>query len=51
MLQGVFYDTLSIVVYIASNGRMTCMYVCMCKGWVIKTGPCTATFSDLLDDM
>jgi hypothetical protein len=25
-----------------------CMYVGMCKGWAIKTGPCTATFNDLL---
>jgi hypothetical protein len=24
------------------------LYVCMCKGWAIKTGPCTATFNDLL---
>jgi hypothetical protein len=26
------------------------MYVCVCvKGWAIKSGPCTATFNDLLN--
>jgi hypothetical protein len=29
-------------------GGHVCMYVCMCKGWAIKSGPCTATFNDLL---
>jgi hypothetical protein len=24
------------------------LYVCMCKGWAIKSCPCTATFNDLL---
>jgi hypothetical protein len=25
-----------------------CMYVCMYKGWAIKSNPCTTTFNDLL---
>jgi hypothetical protein len=24
------------------------LYVCLSKGWAIKSGPCTATFNDLL---
>jgi hypothetical protein len=29
-----------------ADQKNECMYVC--KGWAIKTGPCTVTFNDLL---
>jgi hypothetical protein len=31
-----------------SCGRSTVLYVCRYKEWTMKSGPCTATFNDLL---
>jgi hypothetical protein len=29
------------------TSKIVYMYVCMYKGWAMKSGPCTATFNDL----
>jgi hypothetical protein len=42
------HDLHKVMEYVESI--LLCMYVCtcMCKGWAIKSGPCTAAFNDLL---
>jgi hypothetical protein len=48
------YVCVFVYVCVCMYGCMyVCTYVCVCvcmyvKGWAMKSGPCTATFNDLL---
>jgi hypothetical protein len=41
-------DEVPIVVATNGDTMYVCMYVCMYKRWAMTSGPCTATFNDLL---